>query len=405
MHLKNTWLIFLLIHLLTGCKQKRSIENIDYTTDYKFSADIENKVARDTVPWKYQFSASDYATKGDYKNALRHWDSAMPPKERNFTTNQIDSINLKYKKVSAVHYIVERAKENRVVMINEAHHNSAHRVFTATLLRQLYDAGYRNLGLEALGNGPHLDSSLAARKYPIQKTGYYIKDPQFGNLVRTALEIGYNVFPYEQTSKVNGKAREMEQAKNIQKVMENHPDEKFLIHCGFDHVLEGTHQSWEKTMAGRLKEYTGIDPFTIDQVTYSEKSNPKFNHPLLKALDVKESSVIIDKNKAPYKYERGEAWTDIAVFHPDTRYIDNRPHWLFQNGNKNVQVDVNNLEINFPVMVLAFKKGEDINNSVPVDIAEVKNRTENCHLGLKKGLYEIIVTHGKESLKFEQVIK
>jgi hypothetical protein len=56
-------------------------------------------------------------------------------------------------------------------------------------------------------------------------------------------------------------------------------------------------------------------------------------------------------------------------------------------------------------LVLAYNKGEDINLAVPIDIVEVVNKKENCNLGLKKGDYEIVVTNGKESLKFEQKVK
>jgi hypothetical protein len=294
---------------------KNVIEKIDFKTEYKFSSEIENKVFTDTVPWKYQISASEYATKGDYKNALIHWDFAMRTSEKEYSKSQIDSINQTYSKVNATDYIIEQANKNQVIIINEAHHNSFHRVFTKSLLKKLYENGYTNLGVEALGNGDYLDSTLNNRKYPILKTGYYIKDPQFGNLVRDALEIGYNLFAYEDIAEGNGKQREIEQAKNIQQVINSKPNEKFLIHCGFDHALEGTHQSWEKAMAGRLTEYTGINPLTINQVVYSEKSNGKFNHPLLKALDIKEPTIIIDKKNNPFKYEREEAWTDIAVFH------------------------------------------------------------------------------------------
>ena len=55
------------------------------------------------------------------------------------------------------------------------------------------------------------------------------------------------------------KRQEIEQALNIKRVIDSRPNEKFLIHCGFDHALEGIHNSWEKAMAGRLTEYTGID--------------------------------------------------------------------------------------------------------------------------------------------------
>ena len=242
--MKQRFYILTILFSLISCEEeKKVIEKIDFETDYKFSSVIEDKVEKDTVSWKYQISAADFAMKSDYKNALIHWDSAMGTREKNFTEFQIDSINQKYSKVKAADYIIELAKKNQVVIINEAHHNSFHRVFTKSILKKLFENGYKNLGLEALANGEELDSTLNIRKYPILKTGHYIKDPQFGDLVRTALEIGYNVFPYETENFGNSttESREIEQAKNIQNIIESKPDEKFLIHCGYDHNLEGTH--------------------------------------------------------------------------------------------------------------------------------------------------------------------
>lgn len=399
-------LVNILLIVCSSCKEsKRVVETIDFATEYKFSSEIEDKVAKDTVPWKYQLSASDYATKGDYKNALIQWDLAMGTREKKFSETQIDSLNKKYSKVKATDYIIEQAKKHQVVIINEAHHNSFHRVFTKSLLQNLFDNGYKNLGLEALGNGENLDSTLHSRNYPVLKTGHYIKDPQFGNLVREALEIGYTLFAYDTMDKGSGKPREIAQATNIQNQMKAKPNEKFLIHCGFDHALEGNHTSWEKAMAGRLTEYTGIDPLTINQVIYSERSHPKFNHPILKAFDIKESTILIDENNNPLKYERGEAWTDIVVLHPNTEYVDDRPNWLFENDTKNVSISLTDIEIDYPVMVLAFKKGENIHVAVPMDIQEVKTETDICNLGLKKGDYKIVVTNGKKSYEFERNVK
>jgi hypothetical protein len=409
MNSKNILKILLAITTLfafSNCNDVQSeIEKIDFKTNYKFSSEIENKIVSDTVPWKHQISAADYATKGDYKNALIQWDLAMGTKEQNYTQHQIDSINQMYSRVKATDYIVEQSKKNQIIIINEAHHNSHHRTFTKSLLQHLYDNGYKNLGLEALTNNDSLNLALNKRKYPTQETGYYIRDPQFGNLVREALEIGYKLFAYEQTSGANGKPREIEQAKNIQKFMAQHPNEKVLIHCGFDHALEGEHKAWEKAMAGRLTEYTGINPLTINQVIYSEKSKPQYNHPLLKAFEIKESSVILDNDNNPLKYKRRNAWTDIAVFHPNTKYVDDRPDWLFKNDNKNIAIPLNNISLEFPVMILAFKKGEDINFAIPLDLTEVKQQTQSCNLGLSKGSYTIVVTNGKESIKFEHKVK
>ena len=400
-------LIMILSFFFTSCaSQEKKIEQIDFKSHYKFNSEIENGLKNSTDSWKHQASASDYATKGNYRNALIQWDLAVGTKENEFSKTQIDSINQKYSQVKASDYIVEQANKNQVVIINEAHHNSLHRVFTKSLLEKLYNVGYRNLGLEALSYKDDLDSLQRIRKYPIQKTGYYIKDPQFGNLIREAINIGYTIFPYETTNReANGKQREIDQAKKIQEFIETKPNEKFLIHCGFAHVYEGTYKSWEKTMDGRLKEYTGINPLTINQVAYSEKSTSKYNHPLLKALNIKESSVIIDRDNNALKYERGDGCTDIAVSHPNTNYIDSRPNWLFENGNKNVSISLTDIQIEFPVMILAFKKEENINLAVPIDITEVDSKTENCNLGLKKGVYEIVITNGKESFKFEQNVK
>ncbi|MTI39415.1 hypothetical protein [Fulvivirga lutimaris] len=364
---------------------------------------IEEKLAQDTVPWKYQLSASDYASKSDYKNSLIQWDLAMHTRAHHLSSRELDSIKGEYRIANAIDYIAEEAKNNQIVIINEAHHNSYHRVFTKSLLQKLYSQGYTNLGLEALGNGEYLDSALNTRKYPTLETGHYIKDPQFGAMVRDALEIGYNVFAYENINHDN--PREIEQAKNIEKEILAHPNEKFLIHCGFDHVLEGNHRSWGKAMAGRLSEYTGVDPLTINQVVYSEKSKPEFNPNLLQALDMKESVVLLDKNNAPLKYTRGEGWTDLMVLHPTSEYIDNRPVWLFENGNKNVSIQLNDIEIEYPVMILAYKQGEDINDAVPVDIIERTNKTDDNKMALKEGAYNILVTNGADSFKFEIEVK
>ena len=36
---------------------------------------------------------------------------------------------------------------------------------------------------------------------------------------------------------------------------------------------------------------------------------------------------------------------------------------------------------------------------------EIENKTDNCNLGLKEGVYEIVVTNAKESFKFERKVK
>ena len=386
-------------------RDKRVIERIDFTTNYKFTSEIEDRVSRDTTPWKYQFSAADFASKGDYRNALIHWDLAIGGSEKTYSQYQIDSINSLFKKIPAKEYIIKRAKDERIIIINEAHHSSLHRFFTKSLLKELFDLGYKNLGLEALGNGQYLDTLLMKRGYPNQETGWYILEPQFGNMVREAIEIGFDVFPYEQTSGVNGKEREIEQAKSIQEELEKKPNEKFIIHCGFAHSLEGEYPRWGKAMAGRLKEFTGIDPLTINQVAYSEKGDPKLNNPFLNAINPKQSIILVDSSDVPLRYTREDSWSDIAIFHPTTNYLNNRPDWIFSGGNLKTKIDLSEIKFTYPALIMAFKEGEEINKAVPVDIVELSQKTDSCVLALRKGNYTIVLTNKLESLKFNKTMK
>ncbi|WP_266202519.1 hypothetical protein [Pontibacter kalidii] len=400
------YFILSVLSLVAGCKSTAPIETIAFKNNYKFSADITERTEKDTVAWKYQLAAADFATKGDYRKALEQWDMAIPGKFAPYTEREIDSLRSEYSVVPALKYIVEQAKSHQVILINEAHHSSLHRVFTRSLLQELYDKGYKNLGLEALTNGELKDNLLHSRKYPVMETGHYTKDPQFGNLIRVAMEIGYNLFPYETTERSNGKPREIDQARNIQEAIKSRPNEKFLIHCGFGHVVEGEHDMWEKAMAGRLAEFTGMDPLTIDQVHYSEKSKPELSHPLLKAFNIAQPSVLLDQENQPFRFERGKTWADIAVLHPFTSYIHERPSWLFENGNRPVDINLKEVDITFPVLVIAFKNGEKIAEAVPVDILEVRAKTSPSYLALPKGKYEIVIVNKKEEArKFELKVK
>ncbi len=388
--------------LFVNCKSTHDYQEIEYKNPYKFDAAIQEKLAKDTTAWKNQISAAEYAKKGDFKNALEQWDIAFPGRVTTFSKKQIDSIQNKYEIIPAAGYIVEQAKATDLLIINEAHHNPSHRNFTKSLLQKLYENGYKNLGLEALTNGKNKDSLLNERGYPVQKNGYYIKEPQFGNLVRTALEIGFTVFSYEQTSNFNGKKREIAQAKNIQGFMDKNPNGKYIIHCGYDHVLEGKHKKWGKAMAAKLSEYTGMDPLTINQTKYSERSNKALNNKLLKALDLEKSSVLLQKNGEILGYKRNQSYTDIAVLHPVTKYANNRPNWLFSKENKAVKIALQDAKIAFPVMVLAYVKNENIQNAIPTDIIEIPNPQTPGYMALKPGKYTLVVSNKlNKSLQFE----
>ncbi len=127
---------------------------------YKFSEDIETKIKKDTVPWKDQLAAAEYSISGNYIKGLQAWDK-MGVKVPSVSA-QDSSYFKEFKPQEAKEYILNRSKVEKIIIINEAHHNSRHRVFTTSLLKGLYKNGYRFLGMEML-----YDTLINQRKFPI----------------------------------------------------------------------------------------------------------------------------------------------------------------------------------------------------------------------------------------------
>lgn len=300
--------------------------------------------------------------------------------------------------IPAKDYIIKKSKDEQIVILNEAHHIPMHRVFAASLLEGLYDLGYTYFGIESYD---HKDSLLNLRGFPIIETGFYIQEPQFGNLIRTALDLGFKIFPYEADLKYFGKDREIQQAKNIQRVLKNDPKAKIFIYAGYSHIREDSlFNSWEKAMAGRLKEYTGIDPFTINQEEMMEKSHPKFENPFFKLSNHNEPVVYIDTIGRIFNGSQTSGNYDVSVFHPRTNFIQGRPDWLLSEGKKFYSIPSNKIKIDCPCLVSAYEEYEN-ENPIPVDLIELSDKNEQKALVLSPGTFQIIITNKQgEKIRF-----
>lgn len=268
-----------------------------------------------------------------------------------------------------------------MLIINEAHHMPQHRVFTASLLEDLYASGYRYLGLEALA-----DDSINIRKYPLLKSGFYTQEPAFGNMLKHALNLGFTLFGYEASEGKNGKEREIEQAQNIKKFMESHSEGKVLIHCGYAHAYENEYQAWEKAMAGRIKEYLSIDPFTVEQTLFLERADPGKNHLFISSIKDTEPQILMDEKEQVFKGYTPQ--TDVVVIHPATRTIKGRPHWLYpQKKEYYIPRKITS------GIIFAYRKGE--NEGVPADIIEADH--SSSPLLLRPGNYHLY--HGNQFIQ------
>ncbi|QBJ86513.1 hypothetical protein DDI74_09680 [Chryseobacterium gleum] len=360
-----------------------SIAGYGQENPYWFTDDIKKKVADSTQSqsWRSQMAATYYSISGQYKPALESWDKTFGRVKK---LSKADSLKFtELITVNAKDYLLKKAESEQIIIINEAHHNASHRTFVSSLLQGLYDKGYRYLGLETLAS-----DSVNVTKFAVLSSGYYSKEPEFGNLIYNALKIGFRLFPYE--AEGNNKEREIGEAKNIFDFMQKNKEGKYLIYCGYEHAYEGTHKSWDKTMAGRLSDLTGINPFTVDQTQFSEKSNLKYNEPLLRLVNNNVPVVLKDQNEGIYNDSAKELYTDIKIIHPVTKYIKGRPDWMLGENRKLYKIPVSKIST-YPVMVFAYRKGEYEQNGIPADILELKTPKESRFLILDKGNYDIVV--------------
>lgn len=357
--------------------------------NYKFSEEIETYMEKDTVPWRFQYGATYYSTSGNYKKGLQTWDKTMS-KVLSITA-QDSSYFKEFKPKDAKNYILNRSKIEKLIIINEAHNNSRHRVFTTSLLKGLYKNGYRFLGIEALS-----DTLINQRKFPILNSGsMYIRESQYANLIKEALNIGFIVFNYEYkyVKGKTGKDREKEQAENIAKVMSQNPNAKFLIHCGYDHLNEGipSIKEWEKAMAARVLDLTGINPFTIDQIPGSEKGDLKFNTPYIQMANIKKPSIMVNAEGKIYNGAVNDNETDCRIIYPVSTYTNDRPDWLALDGRRKAFHIPTNSITEYPVLVMAYRNNEFEQGGIPADVTEITNEDQVVDLILDKGDYRIVV--------------
>lgn len=367
---------------------------------YQSSNDIGKKIEKDTLSWKYQTGATEYSISQYYLKGLETWDKNGVGIQK---LSKEDSLYFKtFKPHNAKDYIIERSKSEKLIIINEAHHNSMHRVFTTSLLQKLYDNGYRFFGLEAIS-----DTLINKRKFVTKESGYYTNESQMSNLINEAIKIGFTIFNYEVSNGENGKEREIVQAKNIIKIINDNPNSKFLIHCGWDHVIEGTpgNKNWEKAMAGRIKEYTNIDPFTIDQTYYSEKGDSKFNKPYINLVNLDYPVIMVNEKGKTFNGGIENDQTDCRIIHPITKYINNRPNWLNLSGERKKYKIPKSKVSEFPILVLAYNQGEYEQNGIPCDIVEILDEKQIGNLILKKGKYKIIIKDKKYKILNEYEIR
>ncbi len=321
-----------------------------------------------------------------------------------------------YSPVPAVDAIVKAAGDRRLVMVNEEHRSSEQRAFTNRLLAPLRKLGFRHLAIETVHEDP---AALNARGYPVLTTGFYSRDPAFGDLIRRALQLGYTIVSYEGSAEETRRRpedrspgdamnrRERIQARNIhERTFAGDPRARVLVVAGRDHIAERAGDVWTP-MGGVLKELSGIDPLTIDLYEMVEHSDAKYEHWAFKAASdrgwTRDGPVLlVDKQGAFWSAKPGVI--DAYVLHPRTAYVGGRPQWMEMGGlRKRLTVAVPEFE---EPMLLQAHLTDESDNAVPVDQVVLWPGKPTPSLLLRPGAYtlRVIDREGKERFRAKRTV-
>ncbi len=290
-----------------------------------------------------------------------------------------------YKMLDALEAIEAVAGKRQVIMINEEHRTPFHRALTLQLLAKLYANGFRYFAAETVNE---VDTELNKRGYPVQNTGTYTADPVYADVIRTALKLGYKIVPYESTDTTCqapadnpifcADLRERVQAQNLyERILKNDPKAKIFVHVGRGHNSKAASSKEFNFMGYYFKQITGIEPFTIDQLRFSERRNRALEHPLYRLLTkeklLQKPSVYQSPNSRFYKESGGY---DMVIFNPRLSYKNGRATFLQMDGlRKAEKINLKKLKLkanknlfggNDPVLIQAFYSQES-EDAVPVD--------------------------------------
>ena len=284
--------------------------------------------------------------------------------------------------VDALDAIVSRARDTRLVILNEDHASPRDRAFGLDVAKALRPLGYDVLAVEALSNvaDPH---AAAAAMEKLRRDGHagflsgaYLPDPVFADFLRQALAIGYRPVAYEATgfdpsadAATRMVRREEEQAAYVvERALRANPSSKVLLYVGFSHAAENPQAVGQETrrwLASRLKQATGIDPLTIDQTTLNGYGAgvPSLYGAVSASLAAKPVSLFADGR--PLVLGEYAGLVDMQVAHPRERLVGGRPSWLLRMGRRMTSVPTSFLPSSGRRLVQAFIASE--NAGVPVD--------------------------------------
>jgi hypothetical protein len=352
----------------------------------------EQKIKRSFQDKFFYYDFSDYLTSlADYQSALYYsakgYDT-LSKKVASSIKTYVDTLrNVQH--VDAKKYILDRTAKAKVVMINESQCKPQHRVFTISLLQDLYNQGYRYFAVEALNN-----SANAKPEVIDISSGKYIHEPVNAEMLRIAMKIGFKLVAYQDSVYSHSSfQRELVQAANIYKVLQEDSSAKIVVQASHGHIFEEQIEKYIP-MALAFRRLSDIDPLTINQTDMTELSDFEYGRVFydhyIGRYPISKPSVAI-KNNQPVDLLATTGY-DIVVVHPQTQYKNGRPDWYSMNGLKKEYAVKPTEKSLYLVQAYYLNEGvnKDIGLLIPAD--QTYNTAENgyYYLYLQPGKYKIV---------------
>lgn len=323
--------------------------------------------------------------------------SHLPPSE-------LDVGSLEFTVVPWKKGIEEIAANHRIVMIMEDHIVPKCREFTGETLPTFRHAGFTHLAAEAIYES---SAALKRRGYPGSPTGVYTSDPRFGNLLRRAHALNFEVLGYD-FGKSTHAAREEYAAEQLAKLLKNDSTVKLLVHAGHAHVFKHNQSSGDRWLAARLWEKTGVEPFTIYQWSRLHDSHDY----VATARELQKRGLLADEpvllmppptkgigfRDAPYYGVEGTPLVDAIVIHPfDESTSPSNRTVLFPEQMRRVAGRWTARQ--WPILICAYAAGEPV-DAVPLDQIMLRENESEFILWIpKEAKYEIRVLNKSGPMK------
>lgn len=279
------------------------------------------------------------------------------------------------------------AEEHRIVMIMEDHFVSKHREMIGALLPTFRDADFTHYAAEAIAESAE---SLKTRGYPVAKTGYYTSDPQFGNVIRQAIDLQFEVLGYD-FRPFTHEGREEFAATTLANLLSGDPKAKLVVHAGHAHVFKHKTDLGQRWLASILWEKTGIEPFTIWQ--WSEMHDGHEYHVIADALaelgDFDEPVLLMPPPTKKSGLRNVPDVDAILVHPPDQSAAPDDRTVLFPVAMH--RVSGRWLTKRWPVVIAAYKNGEPT-TAIPLDQVMMRDSEQDFVLWIPASTnYDIVV--------------